>query len=119
MESERGGEVAILDRLFEIVRERRSQRPEGSYVVELLDAGWERIASKVREEAEETIAAAKDESDAALAREVADLIFHVWVLMASRDVAPAAVYAELERRFGVGGLVEKASRAAPADRDGD
>ena len=100
----------ILDRLYEIVVERRDQRPEGSYVVSLLDGGWESIAAKVREESEEVVIAARDEGDEALANEIADLLFHVWVMMASRGVEPAAVYDELSRRFGVGGLEEKASR---------
>ncbi len=100
----------ILDRLYEIVVARREQRPEGSYVVTLLDGGWESIAAKVREESEEVIIAARDEGDEALANEIADLLFHVWVMMASRGVEPAAVYDELSRRFGVGGLEEKASR---------
>ncbi len=102
--------MKILDRLYEIVTMRRDEKPEGSYVVSLLDGGWELMAAKVREEAEEVVQAARDESDDALAHEVADLLFHVWVLMASRDIEPAAVYAELEERFGVGGLAEKASR---------
>jgi len=102
--------MQIFDRLYEIVAKRRNERPEGSYVVSLLDGGWDLMAAKVREEAEEVVEAARNESDEALAHEVADLLFHVWVLMASRDVRPAAIYAELEQRFGVGGLDEKASR---------
>lgn len=101
----------ILDRLFEIVLDRRDRRPSDSYVVQLLDGGWEAMAAKVREEAEEVVVAAREEGADALAREVADLVFHLFVLMAASDVAPSAVYAELERRFGVGGLEEKASRA--------
>ena len=100
----------ILDRLYEIVTARRDERPPGSYVVSLLDGGCEAIAAKIQEESTELIAAARDEGDDALAHEVADLIFHVWVMMASRNVDPTAVYAELDRRFGVGGLIEKASR---------
>ena len=110
MSSNRDETMQILDRLYEIVIARRDQRPEGSYVVTLLEGGWEAIAEKVREESEEVVLAARDESDEALAHEVADLFFHVWVMMASRGVEPAAVYAELARRFGVGGLEEKASR---------
>lgn len=106
---------AVLDALFEVIEERKQERPAGSYVVQLLDGGWEAISAKVTEEAGETIDAARDESDEALTREVSDLIFHVWVLLASRGVAPATVYAELGRRFGIGGLVEKASRAATTD----
>ena len=110
MTSVRDEGASILDRLFEIVSARRDERPDGSYVVKLLDGGWPAIAKKVREEAEEVVVAGRDESDEALAHEVADLLFHVWVLMASRELAPDAVYAELDRRFGIGGLEEKASR---------
>lgn len=103
-------EARILDRLFDVVVSRREQRPEGSYVVSLLDGGWSAMAAKVREEADEVARAARDESATALAHEVADLVFHVWVMLASRGVEPRSVYAELERRFGVGGLEEKAAR---------
>ena len=106
--------ATILDRLFGVIRDRQSQRPAGSYVVSLLDGGWEAIEAKVREEAGEVVAAARDESDAALAHEAADLLFHLWVLLASRDVEPRHVYAELGRRFGLGGLEEKAARSASA-----
>jgi phosphoribosyl-ATP pyrophosphohydrolase len=110
---------AILDQLFEIVAARREARPDGSYVVELLDGGWAAMAAKVREEAEEVVIAARDEGDGALAHEVADLLFHVWVMLASRNVSPSEVYAELGRRFGIGGLEEKASRLGATGKDGD
>jgi phosphoribosyl-ATP pyrophosphohydrolase len=114
MKAVRDTQAAILDRLYEIVMARRDERPEGSYVVQLLDAGWAGMAAKLREESEEVVIAARDESDEAFAHEVADLLFHVWVMMASRGLPPAAVYAELARRFGVGGLEEKASRTEAA-----
>ena len=108
--------AVILDRLFEVIIARRDERPEGSYVVGLLDGGWEAIEAKVREEAQEVVEAARDESDAAVAHEAADLLFHLWVLLASRGLSPEAVYTELARRFGIGGLAEKASRS---ERDTD
>jgi phosphoribosyl-ATP pyrophosphohydrolase len=111
MTVERDRPVDILDRLWETVVARRDARPEGSYVVQLIDGGPAAMAAKVREEAEEVIEAAAGEGDAALAHEVADLVFHVWVMLAARDVEPAAVYAELDRRFGTGGLEEKAARS--------
>lgn len=100
----------VLDRLFDVIERRREERPAGSYVVSLLDGGLPAITDKVREEAEEVVRAACGESDEALAREVADLIFHVFVLLAARGVEPAASYRELARRFGIGGLEEKAAR---------
>lgn len=110
MSSGSDDEAHILARLFEIVEARRVERPAGSYVVSLLDGGLEAIAAKLREEAEEVVVAAREESDEAVAHEAADLVFHLWVLLASRQVAPAAVYRELSARFGIGGLEEKASR---------
>lgn len=100
----------VLDRLFEVIERRRDERPAGSYVVSLLDGGLPAITDKIREEADEVVRAACGESDEALAREVADLIFHVFVLLAARGVEPAATYHELARRFGIGGLAEKAAR---------
>lgn len=111
-------DARILDLLFGIVETRRQERPAGSYVVSLLDGGQTAIAAKVREEAEEVIAAARDESDEAVAHEAADLLFHLWVLLASRGVAPDAVYRELSRRFGIGGLEEKASRVSREPKEG-
>lgn len=107
----------VLDRLFEVIERRREERPEGSYVVSLLAGGLPVIGEKVREEAEEVVQAALHESDEALAREVADLLFHLLVLLAARGVEPESAYRELARRFGIGGLEEKASRADRAERD--
>ena len=103
----------ILDRLFSVIEERRRERPEGSYVARLLDGGPPLLAAKVREESEEFIEAAATGDAAHTAREVADLIFHSFVLMAQAGVRPQDVYAVLEERFGVGGLVEKAARGVP------
>ena len=100
----------VLDRLFEVIERRRDERPTGSYVVSLLEGGLPAIGEKIREEADEVVRAACGESDEALAREVADLIFHVFVLLAARGVDPTATYRELARRFGIGGLEEKAAR---------
>ncbi|MBB84542.1 MAG: phosphoribosyl-ATP diphosphatase [Deltaproteobacteria bacterium] len=102
----------ILERLYEVVVARRDERPEGSYVVQLLDGGWSAIGAKIREEAGEVVEAGTNESDSAVAHEAADLIFHLWVGLAARDVDPREVFAELGRRFGIGGLAEKASRGA-------
>ncbi|MAG29885.1 MAG: phosphoribosyl-ATP diphosphatase [Deltaproteobacteria bacterium] len=118
MSSASDDDARILDRLFEIVTARRDERPEGSYVVSLLDGGWEAIASKVREEAEEVVVAAQQEEDEAVAHEAADLVFHLWVLLASRGIEPGDVYRKLAGRFGVGGLEEKSSRLA-AERKGE
>jgi phosphoribosyl-ATP pyrophosphohydrolase len=101
----------VLDRLYAVVEERMRTRPEGSYVVSLLAAGPEHIAAKLREETEELIEAAREGDLDHAAKEVADLLFHAWVLMGSIELRPDQVYRVLEERFGTGGLVEKASRS--------
>jgi len=115
----REARAEILEQLFAVIEGRREERPEGSYVVTLLDGGWDAIAAKISEEAQEVVDAGRDESDTALAHEVADLLFHVWVGLAARNVSPETVFAELARRFGIGGHVEKASRDAASTKDSE
>ena len=76
-----------------------------------------RLRPRFVEAAEEVVNAARGEADGALAHEVADLIFHVWVMMALRGVEPSSVYSVLRDRFGVGGLEEKASRPNSGSSD--
>jgi phosphoribosyl-ATP pyrophosphohydrolase len=68
------------------------------------------ILKKVGEEATETVIAAKGDDDEQLVYETADLWFHTLVMLAARDLGPADVLAELERRFGLSGIDEKAAR---------
>jgi phosphoribosyl-ATP pyrophosphohydrolase len=103
----------IIDRVYDVILERRRERPAGSYVVTLLEGGPDAIAAKVREEAEELIEAAASADLAQVAHEAADLLFHTLVLLGSVDVAPTRAYEVLEKRFGTGGLVEKATRERP------
>ena len=100
----------ILDRLYDVIESRQNERPAGSYVVKLLDGAPGAIAAKIREESGEVIDAVAEGPDR-VAHEVADLLFHTWVLMAHAQVRPESVYAVLEGRFGTGGLAEKAARA--------
>ncbi len=100
----------ILDRVYDVILARRRERPADSYVVRLLDGGHEAIAAKIREEAEELIEAAAGDDAGHVAHEAADLLFHTLVLLGSVDVSPARAWAELEGRFGTGGLAEKAAR---------
>ena len=102
-----------LQKLAAIIEERKSADPDSSYVAQLHHKGLEKILAKVAEEAEETIEAARNTvgSDVDhLVYETADLWFHTLVMLAKLDTGPEAVLAELERRFGVSGLDEKASR---------
>jgi phosphoribosyl-ATP pyrophosphohydrolase len=101
-----------LGKLAAVIEARKSAGADTSYVAGLLASGMNSILKKVGEEAVETIIAAKESDDAALVHETADLWFHTLVMLASRDLGPDAVLAELERRFGVSGIDEKASRGS-------
>ena len=101
----------VLPRLIELIEQRQRLRPSESYVVSLLDGGIDAIGAKVREEAEELIEAAAANDRDHTAREAADLLFHVCVLLADAGVSLDAVLGVLESRFGTSGLEEKASRA--------
>jgi phosphoribosyl-ATP pyrophosphohydrolase len=100
-----------LTRLAAVIEERKTASAGDSYVARLLDRGMNAILKKVGEEAAETIIAAKDDDDAKLIHETADLWFHTLVMLAARGLGPADVLGELERRFGVSGLEEKAARS--------
>jgi len=101
-----------LDDLAEIIRARSAASQEGSYTKNLLAAGAPRIAKKFGEEAIETVVAALGEDKEALTSEIADLLYHLLVLMEARGIALSSVLAELERRTAQSGLAEKASRSA-------
>ena len=88
----------FLAELERIVTERKVNRPEGSYVAKLFDKGLDRILKKVGEEAGEVIIAAKNEDRGELIYETGDLLFHLMVMLAEKDVALSEVLAELARR---------------------
>jgi phosphoribosyl-AMP cyclohydrolase / phosphoribosyl-ATP pyrophosphohydrolase len=87
--------------LWRRVASRAAERPEGSYVARLVEAGPGAAARKLGEEGLEAALAGAGESDERLVSELADLWFHSYVLLAARGLDPAAVEAELERRTGV------------------
>lgn len=99
-----------LARLEATVLARRGADPGSSYVAKLNARGLNKIAQKLGEEATETVIAALVEDRSALVGEAADLLFHLVILLATRDVPLADVLAELDRREGVSGIAEKASR---------
>lgn len=109
----------ILVKLYEVLQSRKESDAESSYVSSLYKKGSAKISEKIREEAEETIIeglrlekSPGDESiRQALRSESADLLFHLWVLMAHHNIEPHAVFEILEARFGTSGHDEKASRA--------
>jgi phosphoribosyl-AMP cyclohydrolase / phosphoribosyl-ATP pyrophosphohydrolase len=93
-----GSESCFAPWLWRAIVERAQNRPEGSYVVRLLEAGPKAAAQKVGEEGVEAALAGIGESDERLVEEVADLWFHSYVLLAARGLDPARVEEELARR---------------------
>ncbi len=104
---------SILTRLSAVLEARKKADPETSYVAALYAKGLDSILKKLGEEATETLLAAKGGDRHALVYETADLWFHSLVLLAALDSGPTPVLEELARRFGLSGIEEKASRAAP------
>lgn len=108
-------DASILEKVYQVIRERIDHPPAKSYVVSLVNGGADRIGAKIREEAAELAEAGQEADQAHLVHEAADLLFHALVLLAFRNSEPAAVFRELERRFGTSGITEKESRAAKDD----
>lgn len=105
-----------LARLAEVIASRRGGDPERSYVARLFHKGTDTILKKVGEEATEVVIAAKDGDPQKIVYEVADLWFHSIVALAQFGLTPADVIAELERREGLSGLAEFASRTQGAEK---
>ena len=99
-----------LEKLAKILEERKQADPESSYVAKLYSKGLDAILKKIGEEATETVMAAKDGVPEKIIYETADLWFHSMVLLSQQGLKPQDVLNELERRFGLSGLEEKASR---------
>jgi phosphoribosyl-AMP cyclohydrolase / phosphoribosyl-ATP pyrophosphohydrolase len=100
----------ILHRLAQVIEARRAATAENSYTKSLLDAGMPKILAKIAEEHGELAAELPAGDDAKVVHETADLLFHVMVGLAARRIPLEAVFAELSRRFGTSGHVEKAQR---------
>ena len=100
-----------LQKLAGILEARKSANPDSSYVASLYAKGLDGILKKVAEESGETIIAAKNGDAEAIIYETADLWFHSMVMLKHLDLEPQQVISELERRFGLSGLEEKANRS--------
>lgn len=100
----------VLSELAALIRSRRGDSASKSYTKELLDAGVERCAKKLGEEAVETVIAAMGQDRVALTKEAADLLYHLLVVLEVKGIALDEVLGELQSRTGTSGLVEKASR---------
>jgi phosphoribosyl-ATP pyrophosphohydrolase len=102
--------AAILDRLFATIAARKGGDAGSSYTAKLFQEGRARIAQKLGEESMETAIAAVSRDRDGVINESADLLYHLLVLWADSEVAPAEVWARLAEREGQSGLAEKAAR---------
>ncbi|WP_170504685.1 phosphoribosyl-ATP diphosphatase [Ruegeria arenilitoris] len=102
--------MSILHDLAATIEARKYADPDSSWTAKLLAKGPEKCAEKFGEEAVEAIIEAVKDNKAALTAEAADVLYHLLVMLAARDVALDDVLAELERRQGTSGIAEKAAR---------
>jgi len=100
----------IIERLVKVLESRKGADPETSYVAGLYQKGLDSILKKIGEESAETIIAAKTGDKEQIVYETADLWFHCLVLLAQQNIDARQVLEELERRFGLSGIDEKAAR---------
>lgn len=100
-----------IRKLSEVLEARKGADAESSYVAKLYAKGLDTILKKVGEEATETVIAAKGGVREEVIYETADLWFHSMVMLKHLEIEPQAVLDELERRFGLSGLEEKANRS--------
>jgi phosphoribosyl-ATP pyrophosphohydrolase len=105
---------AILKQLAEVLKQRKQASADESYVASLHHKGLNKILEKVGEESVETILAARDAEQSGdnskVVYETADLWFHSLVMLSHLDIDVDEILKELERRFGLSGLEEKANR---------
>ncbi|NPV39070.1 Phosphoribosyl-AMP cyclohydrolase / Phosphoribosyl-ATP pyrophosphatase [Brevinematales bacterium NS] len=89
---------AILSEVYQVIMERKKTMPENSYVAKKLREGLDRILKKIGEEAGELIIAAKNANPEEIGWEMADLIFHMWLVLAYFDLSPDIIYDKLMER---------------------
>lgn len=100
----------VLNRLADLLEQRKSADPATSYVAKLYAKGMDSILKKVGEEATETVIAAKGGKREEIVYETADLWFHTLIMLAKAGLKPQDVLDELARREGLSGIEEKAGR---------
>jgi phosphoribosyl-ATP pyrophosphohydrolase len=106
-----GPSAVVLDRLYEVVMDRRTADPSASHSARLLSRGLEKVAQKFGEEAIECLIEGAAGNHDAVVAESADVLYHLIVLWVANRVRPEEVWRELRRREGISGIAEKASRA--------
>ncbi len=87
-----------IHELYNVILDRKNNPKPGSYTNSLFDSGLPRMAQKIGEEGTEVVVAALSQENEHLVEEIADLTYHVLVLMASKGITPAEVAGELEKR---------------------
>jgi len=100
----------VLERLAQVIEERKNASPDSSYVASLHAKGPDAVLKKIGEEATELVIAGKAGDAEQVVHETADVWFHTLILLSAQGLGPGAVLRELERRFGLSGLEEKARR---------
>ena len=100
----------IIERLMKVLESRKDAEPGASYVASLYHDGLDSILKKIGEESTETIIAAKTGDKDQIVYEIADLWFHCLVLLAQQNIDVRQLLDELDRRFGISGIEEKAAR---------
>jgi len=100
----------VLAKLAQTLESRKNADPDSSYVASLYHKGLDEILKKIGEEATELVIAAKSGEKTAIIHETADLWFHTLVMLAQQGLSPDDILSELERRFSLSGLEEKANR---------
>ena len=106
--------ASILDRLHDVVGERKKVTPSRSHSARLLARGTPKVAQKLGEEAFECLIEAVSGDNRKLVGESADVLYHLVVLWVDQGILPGEVWQELERREGTSGIEEKRSRPAVA-----
>lgn len=104
--------IEILERLYNVILERRTGDPKKSYIAKRLQQGTAKIAQKMGEEAVETVIAAMQKDHKEIISESADLIFHWLLMLADAGITIDQIMAELEHREGISGLDAKSSKKA-------
>ena len=97
---------SLLNELYDLIQRRERERPAGSYTTYLFDKGIDKILKKIGEESAETIVAAKNDDSKSLVAEVADLVYHLLVLLVARGVSLEEIGTELAQRRKHGGVSE-------------
>lgn len=106
-----GASSTVLDRLWNVIESRRAADPDISHSARLLSRGTAKVAQKFGEEAVECVIEATLGNPEGVVGESADVLYHLLVMWVDAGIRPEDVWAELQRREGVSGIAEKASRA--------